>query len=110
MVDQARPQFGPIQIGIIILTLVTALIHLTLLFPNTMFILNGLGYLALLGALFLPIPQLAGQRNLVRWVFIAYTAITIIAWLAIGSRGTLAYVTKAIEVVLIVLLYLDSQQ
>lgn len=110
MVDQTRPQFGPIQIGIIILTLATAIIHITLLFPNTLFILNGLGYIALLAALYLPIPQLAGNRNLVRWALLAFAAVTIIAWIAIGARGPLAYATKAIEVVLIVLLYMDSQQ
>lgn len=110
MVDQTRPQFGPIQIGIIVLTLATAVIHLTLNFPDTLFILNGLGYIALLAALYLRIPQLADYRNLIRWAFMAFAAITIIAWIAIGSRSPLGYATKAIEVVLIALLYMDLQQ
>jgi hypothetical protein len=74
-----------------------------------MFILNGLGYLGLLGAYFLPIPLFQENHNLVRWAFIAYTAVTIIGWVAFGSRITIAYVDKAIEVLLIVLLFTDSR-
>jgi hypothetical protein len=75
-----------LRVGIVLLTLVTALIHLQLAFPDPMFILNGLGYLALLAALYLPIPQLAPYRNIVRWVFIGYTALTLTLWLIIGER------------------------
>ena len=45
-----------IRIGVVLLTLTTATVHLSLLFPDPAFILNGLGYLALLAALYLPIP------------------------------------------------------
>ena len=41
-----------LRIGIVVLTLATALIHLQLNFPDPVFILNGLGYLTLLAALF----------------------------------------------------------
>jgi hypothetical protein len=108
--NQAKVQIGSLQIGIIVLTLATALIHLTLVFPSTLFILNGLGYLALLAALFLPIPQLSGYRTQVRWALMAYALLTIVLWVVMGSRIPLAYVTKVIEVVLIVLLWVDSQQ
>jgi hypothetical protein len=64
---------GLLQIGIIVLTLATAIIHLQLVFPSVLFILNGLGYLGLLGALYLPIPQLAGYRPLVCWALVGYT-------------------------------------
>ena len=63
--------FGLIQVGIILTTLVTALIHFSLLFPNPMFILNSLGYLALLALYFLPIPALVKNRGLIRWAYIA---------------------------------------
>ena len=51
------------QIGIIVFGLITALAHLAAAFdkelfpegPDPLFILNGLGYLGLLGAYFLPI-------------------------------------------------------
>jgi hypothetical protein len=108
--NQAKVQIGSLQIGIIVLTLATALIHLTLVFPSPLFILNGLGYLALLAALFLPMPQLSGYHSQLRWVLMAYALLTIVLWVIMGSRIPLAYVTKVIEVVLIVLLWLDSQQ
>jgi hypothetical protein len=108
--NQAKAQLGSLQIGIIVLTLATALIHLTLVFPSPLFILNGLGYLALWAALFLPIPQLRGYRSQVRWALLGYTALTIVLWVIMGSRIPLAYVTKVIELVLIVLLLLEGQQ
>jgi hypothetical protein len=42
-----------------------------------MFILNDLGYITLLAALYLPIPQVARHRSAVRWVLIGYTAVAI---------------------------------
>ena len=42
--------------GVIVLTLIAASVHLSLLFPDPAFILNGLGYLMLLAALYLPVP------------------------------------------------------
>ena len=68
-----QSKFGALQIGIIILTLATALIHVSLLFPNVLFILNALGYLTLLAAFFLPIDMLRERHNLVRRAFIAFT-------------------------------------
>jgi hypothetical protein len=105
---------GPLQIAIILLTLATALIHISLLFPDPLFIMNGLGYLALLAAYFLPMPWLREKRGLIRWIFIGYTLVTIIAWVFIGDKswpgGAIGYVTKAIEVVLVILLYIDSRR
>jgi hypothetical protein len=90
-------------VGIFVLTLGTALIHLYLGLGigNTLFVLNGLGYLGLLAALQLPIPQLACLRNVVRWVLAAYTALTIVLWLVMASYySIIGYADKAIEVVL----------
>jgi hypothetical protein len=108
--DKTRVHIGPLQIGIIVLTVVTAVTHITLVFPSVLFILNGLGYLVLLAALYLPIPQLSNYRWLVRWVLMGYTALTVILWVVVGSRTPVAYVDKVIEVVLIILLWLDSRQ
>ena len=77
--------------GIIIAALVTAIMHLAAamdkqLFPDgpdPLFILNGLGYLGLLGAYFLPIPFFQQKHNLVRWGFIGFAVITILAWIFI---------------------------
>jgi hypothetical protein len=99
-----------LRIGIIVLTLGTALIHLQLNFPDPVFILNGLGYLALLAALFVPIPQISRYRNLVRWALIGYAALTIFLWILIGERTPIGYVDKVIEIALISLLLLDARR
>lgn len=107
---QTYMKMGPLQYAIIALTVATAVIHFTLVFPSPLFILNGLGYLVLLGALYLPIPQLANYRSLVRWALMAYTALTVILWVIMGSRTPIAYFDKLIEVLLIVLLWIESRQ
>jgi hypothetical protein len=106
----ARTHLGPIQYGIIALAIATALIHIYLAIPMTlvMFYLNGLGYLALVAALYL--PQFAAYRRYTRWALMAYTAVTILGWVAIGERTAIGYVDKAIEVALIVLLWLEHRQ
>jgi len=103
-------KFGLLQIGIILLTLATAVMHFILIFPDTIFILNALGYVGLLAALYLPLPFLSDYRPVVRWALIGYTALTIVLWIFIGARGPYAYTTKTIEVVLIVLLWLESRR
>lgn len=106
-------RIGLLQIGIIILGLITAAVHISLLFPDPLFILNGLGYLTLLAAYFLPIPFLQQNHSLVRWAFIGFTLITILAWVAIGDKswpeGALGYITKGVEVVLVALLLSDRR-
>lgn len=93
-----------LRVGIALLTAVTAAIHFSLLFPNAAFILNSFGYVALLTALYAPVPGLASRKPLVRWVFVGYAALTVIIWLAIGERSVIAYVAKADELALIALL------
>jgi len=112
--DQAAnsPTFGATRIGILLLTLVTATVHLVLLNIqmgglDILFTLNGLGYLGLLAAYFLPLPLARENRSLVRWAFIAFTAITVLAWAFIGLRTALGYLTKIDELVLIWLLWTD---
>ncbi len=104
---------NPKRYAIVALTVITALIHLGLGisvgFP--LFLLNGVGYLVLIVALYF-IPQLAGRRALIRWVLLAYTALTVIlyfvvAWPDIWSPVGL--IDKAIELTLIILLFLDRK-
>lgn len=95
--------------GIAVLTLATALIHLSLNFPDPAFILNGLGYLALLAALLLPLPWLQSRRALARWALLGFTALTIALWLAFGAATPIGYVDKAVEVALLALLLLDMR-
>ncbi len=82
-------KFTSRQYSIIVLALITAFLHLAAakqLFPggpDPLFILNGLGYLGLLGAYFLPIAFFQQKHNLVRQGFMGYAILTIVAWLVI---------------------------
>jgi len=74
-----------------------------------LFILNGLGYLGLLAALQLPIPQLARFRSGARWALIGFAALTIVLFFIMAPEYTiLGYVDKAIEAALISLLLADT--
>jgi hypothetical protein len=96
------------------MTLVTAFVHMYLSVLmghfSLMFTLNALGYLALLAALFLPLPLVSQYRPLIRILFILYTLVTIFGWVFMGSRIPIAYVDKAAEVILVVLLWLDRSR
>ena len=75
--------------GIILSTLATALLHLAL-FPRLgpdPIALNGLGYLALLGAYFLPIPFFQQRHKLVWWALLGYTVLTFILWIILGDKN-----------------------
>ena len=98
-----------LRVGIVVLTLATALIHLQLAFPDPAFILNGLGYLALLAALYLPHPRVARYRNLLRWILVGYAALSILLWIFLGARTPIGYIDKAIEISLIALLLLEAR-
>jgi hypothetical protein len=118
-------QTGAYRVGVILLTLATAIIHLVIL--NFMllqdpqfgkisipFTLNGIGYLGLLAALYLPISFLQGRRGLVRWALVGFTGVTILAWLAMGDKsmsglGVLGYLTQIIQIALIGLLILENR-
>jgi hypothetical protein len=77
--------------AIIVLTLITAFLHIAAaldkkLFPDgpdPLFILNGLGYLGLLGAYFLPISFFQQRHELVRRGYMLFAVITIAAWIFI---------------------------
>jgi hypothetical protein len=100
--------------GIILFTLATAFLHITLL-PDIMFALNGLGYLGLLAAYFLPISFFQQRHNLVWWALVGYTALTIILWVIMGDKNFVAgtssatgYYAKAAEVLLLAFLWADK--
>jgi hypothetical protein len=100
-----------LRIGIIILTVGTALIHLYLgLQGFPLFVLNGLGYLGLLVALTLPIPRVSEYCSLVRWVLVGYTALTIFLWILVGARNYIGYADKIIELALVALLVLEARR
>jgi hypothetical protein len=100
----------PLRIGVIVLTIGTALIHIYLgLQGFPLFVLNGLGYLGLLAALILPIPRISEYRNLIRWLFVGYTVLTIFLWILVGARNAVGYADKIIEIVLVALLVLEAR-
>ncbi|MCA9994706.1 MAG: hypothetical protein KDE56_03095 [Anaerolineales bacterium] len=112
-------KLGPTQYGIIVLTVLTALIHLGLGFSfmgagflPILFILNGLGYLALMVAYFWGgsiSSQLVAMRGQIRWAYIAFTAVTIIAFFIMnfGNYQMPGLVDKLIEIILVALLWRD---
>ncbi len=101
--------------GIILSSLATAFLHVTL-YPDIVFTLNGLGYVGLLGAYFLPIPFFQQKHNLVWWAMAGYTALTIVLWVVMGEKtfvaGTssaIGYYAKAAEVILLACLWADKK-
>lgn len=133
--SEQRKNFLPLKflpVGIGILTVLTALVHLVLGLGTfwvashgpapvgstpqglvtiaSLFLLNCIGYLALLVALSL--PRLKQVRPSIRWLLIGYTALTIGVWYFIEFRHAdlFDYSDKFIEVLLIALLLLDGWQ
>ena len=72
--------------------------------------LNGIGYLALVVALYL--PALHRYQRIVRWLLIVFTAVTIILYfLVVCLRLNLVgIVDKVVEVALITLLLIEDRQ
>ena len=102
------PAGYPVMSGIILATLITAVIHLALGIP--LFILNGLGYLVLLVLLYAPLPALARFQPMVRYVLIGYTVLTIILYFVMAPLMALGLITKAVEVVLVILLVIEASR
>jgi hypothetical protein len=127
-------RFGAVQIAICVLAAVTAVIHLylgvithvmvvtqpeataaaggaaTLGMFAALFYLDGLGYIVLTAALYL--PAFARFRRLIRWALIALTVATIVAYFALigGHYDAIGILDKIAEVVLIVLLVVEDRR
>lgn len=100
--DRRRAIDVAIRIGIVVLTLATAAIHLSL--GGLLFTLNAAGYAALAVAMVAPLALAGRVRWLTRFALLGFTLATIVGWLVMGPRFPLAYMTKAVEVGLVVLL------
>lgn len=111
---------------IILLTLITSGIHFYFFFTGpglvfsgpdllfTFFLLNALGYLVLLGLLYLPLGLPTGLHKLVRPVFIGYTILTIVLYIIISASSgvwsaPLAPIAKVAEVILAWQLYAEGK-
>jgi len=127
-------RFGAIQIAICVLAAATAAVHIylgvithimvmtqpdataaaggaaTLGFFAALFYLDGLGYIVLTAALYL--PAFARFRRLTRWALIALTAATIVAYFVLiqGQYDAIGIADKIAEVALIVLLVIEGRR
>lgn len=109
------------HIGIILADVATASLHIYSAFalypppqfsPDPLFTLNGLGYLGLLGAYFLPIPFFQKRHKLVWWVLGGFAILTILLWAAIGTHdlslaGRVGIFAKIAELCLLGFLWAD---
>jgi hypothetical protein len=94
-----------IRAGIVVLALSTAYIHSTL--GGLLFTLNAVGYAVAAVAMVIPLALAVRFRWVVRLGLIGYAAMTIAGWAIQGPYYSTAYVAKAIEVALIVLVAVD---
>lgn len=110
-------KLAPRHYGIILSNLATAYLHLSLypIFqrPDPI-VLNGLGYLALLGAYFLPIKFFQDRHTLVWWGMAGYTALTLVLWVILGEKNfyasdsaAIGYYAKTAELFLLGFLFAD---
>ena len=107
--------------AIVVLTLATAAIHLYLNFntgafvPQPAFIANAIGYVALLAVFFkwVNLPFLNGREKPLWYVYLGYTALTIVAYFAVNGAKSFSnpvgLADKAIEVLLIAALWLHKE-
>jgi hypothetical protein len=100
-----RPLDAVIRIAIVGLVLGTAWIHSTL--GGLLFTLNALGYVVAAVAIVVPLGLAVHFRWFIRLGLMGYAATAIVAWAIQGPYYTTAYIAKAIEVALIVLLAVD---
>jgi hypothetical protein len=102
---------------IVLLTAATGVLHLLVGFnviagsgmesTAWLLVLNGVGYLVLLALYW---TASGSRRSTVRWILLAYTLITLVGYFIIGAGfngGTIPLLIKAIELLLIILLFLD---
>ncbi len=77
---------------------------------STLFILNGIGYLVLIVALYL--PPLYRLQRIVRWLLIIFAAVTFILYFLVNGfhLQTISIIDKIAETALIILLLIDERQ
>lgn len=114
-------RIGPVQIGLLVLAIATAVVHLYLfviegfLGTGTMlpiyqllFVGNFLAYVSLSVALILSVPPLPRLRPVVRALLIAIAVASIISYFYVGVTDTTGDITKVIEVLLIAVVTFDA--
>ena len=94
-----------IRTAIVVLALATGYIHSTL--GGLLFTLNAVGYAVAAIAMVVPLALAVRFRWIVRLGLIGYALTTILGWAIQGPYYQTAYIAKAIEVALIVLVAVD---
>lgn len=94
-----------LRVAIVELAVATGWIHFTL--GGTLFTLNGIGYLVAAAAMVVPLGLAIRFRWFIRLGLVGYALTTIVGWYLMGPRYETAYIAKAIEVALIVLLAVE---
>ncbi len=101
---------------IALLTAATGILHLLVGFDvmggfnliNWILVLNGVGYLVLLWLFW---TSSGSRRGTIRWILLAYTLITLVGYFVIngsaGFQSAMGLIIKGIELLLIILLFLD---
>ena len=108
--NSEQPTRGAASALVVVLTLAAAAIHFYLV-PDefnkgatgygTLFILTGVGYLAALALMYLPLSVLAPFHGLGRILMVGIAVASIIAYISLGYFDTLGWVTKGIEALLV---------
>ena len=100
----------PARTALALLALVTGVFHITLGLP--MMVLNGLGFLGLLAAYLFKLSFITIPRPSLRWLFMGYTALTIVLYFALRGLEGFTYLPgmliKLVELALLALLYQDK--
>ncbi len=121
-ITETRPRLGPVQVGVVLMALVTAGIHLYydiyIEDPATpgfwLFLGNVIGFLVLPAALYSPLPLVERFRRGIRTVLIAQATASIASFLYVYlvilqiSFDRVGLVAKAAEILVIVLLTIDA--
>lgn len=111
----------PVRIGVALLALGTAGIHLYLfliegflgngeMLPiyQLLFVGNALAYVTLAALLLLPLSPLARVRSFVRVALVSIAVASIVSYFYVGVLDALGHTAKAIEVLLILLVMVDA--
>ncbi|MBA2693173.1 MAG: hypothetical protein H0U65_11880 [Rubrobacter sp.] len=116
-----RSNVGAVGVGVIVLALATAVIHLydfvahgflgtgeMLPLFQFLFVGNFLAYVILLGVLYSPVSSLASLRPFARAFLIAISVAAIASYFRVEVYGLLGNVDKVIEVLLIAVVTADA--
>ena len=106
--SKSRPAYEPfLLVAIVGLTLATGYVHYTV--GGTMLLLNAAGYATLAAVTVITALFLHRFLPLLLVALAAYAVVTIVGWLIMGPYYDVAYLAKAIEIILIVAIIIEER-